>query len=259
MSEAHWKTGITDIGPNKIQIKGYDIAQIMDKLSYAEVVYLVLKGELPSKAEAALMNAILVSSIDHGASPPSVLATRTVASGGNSLNAAVAGGVLTIGDWHGGAIEQSAKLLQQWAAKAGSSDGDWDTLAGQLADWLDEKKMRMPGYGHRLHTADPRTAKMFEIAREHGYEGRHITLCRALENVLSVRRGKPLPINVDGAIAAVVSDMGFDWRLGKGFFIISRVPGLVAHAYEEATREKPMRKLGPMPFEYDGPATRDIE
>ena len=106
MSESNWKTAITDIGPGKIRVRGYDITEIMERLSYAEAVYLILKGELPSEAEAELMNAILVSSIDHGASPPSVLGTRTVMSGGNSLNAAIAGGVLVIGDSHGGAIER---------------------------------------------------------------------------------------------------------------------------------------------------------
>ncbi|MBK7143288.1 MAG: citryl-CoA lyase [bacterium] len=254
MSDAEWKTAITDIGPGKIRVRGYDIADIMANLSYAEVVYLILKGELPTKAEAALMNAILVSSIDHGASPPSVLGTRTVLSGGNSLNAAIAGGVLVIGDTHGGAIEQSAKILQEWAKK----EGEPSVLAAQIVDWLNQTKKRMPGFGHRLHNVDPRTGKLFEIAATHGYSGRHIEICKALETALAQKTGKQLPINVDGAIAAVISDMGFDWRLGKGFFIISRTPGLLAHAYEEMTREKPMRKLGPMPFEYDGPAERKI-
>jgi citryl-CoA lyase len=255
MSDADWKTGITDIGPGKINVRGYAIADIMEHLSYAEAVFLILKGELPTKAEAAMMNAILVSSIDHGASPPSVLGTRTVLSGGNSLNAAIAGGVLVIGDTHGGAIEQSAKILQEWAKK----DGSVDALADQILEWLDQTKKRMPGFGHRLHNVDPRTGKLFEIASRHGYSGRHIELCKALEKALAAKTGKSLPINVDGAVAAVISDMGFDWRLGKGFFIISRVPGLLAHAYEELTREKPMRKLGPMPFVYDGPAERKIK
>ena len=254
MSNAEWKTAITDIGPGKIRVRGYDIADVMQHLSYAEAVYLILKGELPTKAEAALMNAILVSSIDHGASPPSVLGTRTVLSGGNSLNAAIAGGVLVIGDTHGGAIEQSAKILQEWAKK----DGEAATLASQIVDWLSQTKKRMPGFGHRLHNVDPRTGTLFEIAETHGYSGRHIEICKALEKALAEKTGKQLPINVDGAIAAVISDMGFDWRLGKGFFIISRTPGLLAHAYEEMTREKPMRKLGPLPFEYDGPAERKI-
>jgi len=255
MSDEKWKTAITDIGPGKIRVRGYSITDIMEKLSYAETVYLILKGELPSKAEAALMNAILVSSIDHGASPPSVLGTRTVVSGGNSLNAAIAGGVLTIGDTHGGAIEQSAKILQELATKG----DDIDRIASELVDWLKEQKMRMPGFGHRLHNVDPRTSKLFEIAERHGYKGKHIELCKAIEKALAEKLGKKLPINVDGAIAAVISDMGFDWRLGKGFFIISRVPGLLAHAYEEMTRERPVRKLGPMPYEYDGPEDRKIK
>ncbi|NOY88017.1 MAG: citryl-CoA lyase [FCB group bacterium] len=254
MPEELWKTAITNVEPGKIRVRGYNITDIMEKLSYAETVYLILKGELPSKAEAELMNAILVSSIDHSATPPSVLGARTVISGGNSLNAAVAGGVLVIGDTHGGAIENSARIMQQWAKK----DDDVNNIAEELVTWLKENKKRMPGFGHRLHKVDPRTAKLFEIAQRNGYKGKHIDLCKAIEKTLEQKLGKKLPINVDGAIAAVISDMGFDWRLGKAFFIISRVPGLVAHAYEEMTREKPMRKLGPLPFTYDGPPDREI-
>jgi citrate synthase len=195
------------------------------------------------------MNAILVSSIDHGATPPSVLGTRTVVSGGNPLNAAIAGGVLVIGDTHGGAIEQSARILQEWVQRG----DDVTQLASQLVDWLKESKKRMPGFGHHLHKVDPRTLKLFEIAERHGYRGKHIELCRAVEKALTEKLGRQLPINVNGAVAAVISDMGFDWRLGKGFFIISRVAGLLAHAYEEMTRERPMRKLGPPPFKYVGP------
>lgn len=255
MADDKWKTAITEIGPGKIRVRGYAITDIMENLSYAEAVFLILKGELPSKPEAEMMNAILVSSIDHGATPPSVLGTRTVVSGGNPLNAALAGGVMVIGDTHGGAIEQGAKILQEWAKR----DGSPESIADQLVAWLSESKRRMPGFGHRLHTVDPRTGKLFEIAGRHGYSGKHIELCKALEKALANKLGKQLPINVDGAIAAVISDMGFDWRLGKGFFIISRMPGLLAHAYEEMTREKPMRKLGPLPFEYDGPAEREIK
>jgi citrate synthase len=258
MADKEWKTGITDIGENRIRVRGYDIADIMGKLSYAETVFLLLKGELPGKAEAELMNAILVSSIDHGASPPSVLGTRAVVSGGNSLNAAIAGGILVIGDWHGGAIEQAAKIMQKWSDKLDHDGSNAAEVALELVAWLKETKKRMPGFGHRIHTADPRTPKLFEIAEKHGFSGKHIQLCRALEKVLSEKLGRPLPINVDGAIGAVISDMGFDWKLGKAFFIISRVPGLVAHAYEEMNRERPVRKLGPLPYDYDGPADREI-
>ncbi|MEW6412105.1 MAG: citryl-CoA lyase [Candidatus Zixiibacteriota bacterium] len=254
MADNKWKTAITDATRENIRVRGYSVTAMMEKLSFAEAVFLVLRGELPSKAEAVMMNAILVATVDHGPTPPSVLAARTSMSGGNPLNAAIAAGVLAIGDTHGGAIEQAARILQEWAQKGLESI----EAANQLVSWLEENKKRMPGFGHQLHERDPRTTKLFELATTQGVKGNHVELCLAVEKVLAERTGRALPININGAVAAVISDMGFDWRLGKGLFVISRVPGLVAHAYEEMTREKPMRKLGPTPFEYDGPKERDI-
>jgi len=255
MENNKWQTAITEIGPGEIRVRGYHITDMMDNLSFAQSVYLILRGELPDEKEARMMEAILVSSIDHGASPPSVLGTRTVMSGGNSLNASVAGGVLVIGDSHGGAIEQSARIMQEWAKK----DGSPEQLAKELVADMRANKKRMPGFGHRLHKTDPRTVKLFEIAAGLNFSGRHTDLAKAIESELEKASGRKLPINVDGAIAAVISDMGFDWRLGKGFFMISRVPGLIAHAYEEMTTEKPMRKLGNTNYEYSGPPSRKIE
>lgn len=253
MADETRKTGITYIEPGTIRIKGYDIVDLMGRKSFAEVAYLILKGDLPTPAEARMMDAILTSSVDHGVTPPSSLAARTVISGGNPLNAAVAGGILTIGDTHGGAIEQCARILQERAARTGNTDD----LARELLDDLSARNMRMPGFGHRLHKTDPRTSRLFQMAAELDFSGRHQVLARTIEKLFA-KKGKPLPINVDGAIGAIISDMGFDWRLGKGLFIISRTVGLVAHAYEELTREKPMRRLGFADYIYDGPAARDL-
>ena len=118
MAEDKWRTAITDIKKGEIRVRGYDIREMMEKLSFSDAVFLILKGELPHKGESEMIRAILVSSIDHGVTPPSALSTRTVLSGGNPLNSAVAGGVLTIGDVHGGAIERCAKILQDWAKKS---------------------------------------------------------------------------------------------------------------------------------------------
>ena len=254
MAENGMKTSITKVAPGSIRVKGYDITELMEKKTYAEVVFLLLKGELPSPAQAKMMEAILVSSVDHGVTPPSSLATRVVASGGNPLNACIAGGILTIGESHGGAMEQCARILQEWAAKG----DDMNAVADQLVAHIRETGLRMPGFGHRLHKTDPRTVKLFEIANKHKFTGKHIDLAKAVEKKLAGATGKTLPINVDGAIGAVMSDMGFDYRIGKGFFIISRCAGLIAHAYEELTRYKPMRKLGLSDYEYDGPADRTI-
>jgi len=254
MEKETWKTSIAQIKKGEIRIRGYDITELMEKLTFSQVIFLILKGELPNSKESKMMEAILVSSIDHGATPPSSLATRTVISGGNPLNAAVAGGVLTIGDFHGGAIEECAKMFQQLSKK----DGELSSLSSELVKDYSARKKRIPGYGHRLHETDPRTVKLFKIAEKLGFSGKHLRLAQEIEKKLEETSGRKLPLNVDGAIAAVVSDMGFDWRLGKGFFIISRVPGLVAHAYEELTREKPMRRLGNTDFEYDGPKPREV-
>jgi citryl-CoA lyase len=254
MVEDKWKTAITDIKKGEIRVRGYDIREMMEKLSFSDAVFLILKGELPTKEESEMMRAILVSSIDHGVTPPSALSTRTVLSGGNPLNCAVAGGILTIGDVHGGAIERCAKILQDWAKRPDEASA----IAKEMVSDFIYKRKRIPGFGHRLHETDPRTVKLFQIAKDLNFSGKHIKLAQAIEVELANSLSKKLPINVDGAIAAVISDMGFDWRLGKGFFLISRVPGLVAHAYEELTREKPMRKLGDWNCEYDGPKERKI-
>jgi len=247
-----WKTAITKIEQGHIRLRGYDVTELMGRLSFAEAAYLALKGERPGEAEGRMMEALLVSSVDHGTTPPSSQAARLILSGGNPLNTAVAAGVLTIGESHGGAIEQCAKILQEGAARA----GDVEETAGQLVEEFRSSKKRMPGYGHRLHRVDPRTKRLYELARETGFGGRHMPLARAIEKHLEAKAGRPLPLNVDGAIAAVISDMGFDWRMGKGFFIIARTVGLVAHAFEEWNREKPMRRLVIDDSEYDGPDDR---
>jgi citrate synthase len=253
MADEKPRTNITSIAPGKILIKGYNIADLMSKKTFAEVVYLILKGELPTEAEGIVLNAILVSSVDHGVTPPSSLASRIIMSGGNPLNAAVAGGILTIGESHGGAIEQCARIFQEWAAR----DGEPEALATDLLRDLSARKIRMPGFGHRLHNVDPRTVRLFELADRLKFSGRHQLLAKAVEAAFK-KGGKELPINVDGAIAAVISDMGFDWRLGKGFFIISRTVGLIAQAHEERVRQKPMRNFRTVEHEYDGPLERDI-
>jgi len=253
MADEKPKTNITSIAPGKILVKGYDIAELMGRKTFGEVVYLILKGELPTGAEGKMMDAILTSSVDHGITPPSSLAARIIMSGGNPLNAAVAGGILTIGESHGGAIEQCARLLQEFAAR----NEEPEVLSKNLLNELSAKKIRMPGFGHRLHNVDPRTVRLFQMADELKFSGKHQKLAKAVEAAFK-KGGKELPINVDGAIAAVISDMGFDWRLGKGFFIISRTVGLVAHAHEERIRQKPMRNFGIVSHEYDGPEARNL-
>src|SRR6266478_4696255 len=174
MSEADkkavWNTAITRVQPNKVAVRGYDIAELMGRVSFGAAVYLILTGELPSPAVGRLMDAILVSSIDHGATPPSALAARTVASTGATLSASVAAGIMSINRHHGGAIEDCARHLKKVADRSSSESISMDEAATRTLAAMRETGERMPGFGHRVHTKDPRTERLFELAREAGVD-----------------------------------------------------------------------------------------
>lgn len=258
MSDLHWKTAITKIEPNHISVRGYDIAEMMGKVSYPQMVYLLFKGELPSENTGKLIEAMLVSSVDHGTTPPSALAALTVASTGAELNAAVAAGILAISRFHGGAIEECMHILHAVKMAKQENDLSDDQAAEQVIGEYRSEKKRLSGFGHRVHTDDPRTGKLFDLARELSVAGEYVALARAAEKALHKSLGKKLPVNVDGAIAALLCDMDFDPVFANAFFMIARVPGLVAHIYEERTRYKPMRKIHPTDVEYDGPDNRSL-
>jgi len=252
-----WTTKITKVEPNHLVTRGYRQEDLIGNIPFPHVVYLLLKGELPSKEHGQMMDAILTACIDHGVTPPSSMASRVVASGGVPLSTAVAAGVLSIGDAHGGAIEKGAKFLQEgvFRMKEGKTPED---MAKLLVKEAKEQQKRILGFGHRVHTSDPRTKRLFSLAEELKIAGDHTALSRSIEVELEKSTGKKLPINVDGAIAAIISDMGFDWRLGKGFFLLGRVAGLTAQVYEEQTEQKPMRKMFSVECDYDGPKERDL-
>jgi citrate synthase len=258
MSDLRWKTSVTKVEPNQVSIRGYPVDKLMGKISFAQAIYLVLTGEMPSAEVGKLVDAIFVSSVDHGASPPSVLAARTVASTGAELNAAIASGVLAISRYHGGAIQEAMHLFKDVATRM---EKEKRTETDAVRDVLNEMKKRgkrASGFGHRIHTKDPRTKRLFDLAQDLDLAGKSIQIALAVEKGLKDLLGKSLPINVDGAIAAVLCDLNLPPEIGNAFFIIARVPGLVAHIHEEKTRMRPMRKIHPQDFEYDGPEEREL-
>ena len=257
MTDKQWRTGITKNVDGEIHIRGYNLDDMIGSLSFVQTISLVLKGELPSKAEEKMMNAMFVACIDAGIAPPSVGAARKVFSGGNSFNSSVAAGIMTFGDYHGGAIEQSAKFLLDLLADKDTSN--LPKLAEEVvADFLANKK-RFLGIGHKIHKVDPRTVRLVKVANEAGFGGKYLTFMLEVEKQYRLAKpDKTLPLNVDGAIAAIICDMDFDWRLGKAFFIIARTPGLCAHIHEEWTREKPFRRLGMDEHRFDGVEDREL-
>jgi len=255
-----WRTALTSIEPNKILVRGYPLDEIMGRLTFGEAIYLLLLGECPSPGIGRLMEAILVSFIDHGATPPSTLAARNTATTGASLRACVAAGVLGFGRYHGGDIESCMEFLDAGLAlvRSGSSYTD---AAAQIVDRWKATGDALPGFGHRFHTRDPRAARLFQMALELEVEGTHIQMIRAVEMLLHTRQqpDEPsVPINIDGAIAAVCSDLGMPPTVANALFIISRVPGIAAQAQEEISREHPMRRIDPKDYLYDGPSERRL-
>ena len=233
MSKKKWRTAISWHFGNEAYVRGYKLEDLIGNLSFSEAIYLVLKGELPTEKEAKMLDAIFVSLVEHSIAPPSVIAARAVASGGNSLHVGVGAGVLAFGEAHGGALEGAMKFLQENINK-----NPYEVVK----EYFDNKK-RIPGYGHRYYKEfDPRSKRLLEIAKELGFFGKYVNFALNVEKAIEKIKGKKLILNVDGAIASIVSEMGFDYKIGKGFFIIGRAPGLVAHVYEELTIEKPFSK-----------------
>ena len=239
-----WKTALSAVEPNKILIRGYRVQDLMANCTFGDIIYLTFKGELPAANEGRMIEMIVVSSTDHSFLAPSIDATRFVASGGVPLQASVAAGIISLGDHHGGAIEQCAKLLQDSVQSV--------TAAAEIVSGFRARKQRVPGFGHPWHDRDPRTLTLIAAAKEWNLAGAHLALAESISNELQ------LPANIDGVISGIISDMGIAWQYGRAFFIIPRVVGLAAHAVEETVRERPFRAIDIKDVAYDGPPERDL-
>ena len=253
-----WRTAIIDADETHIRVRGYDVTDLMREAGFVDTVFLLHRGRLPTAGEKRVLDAVLVAVADHGPGAPSCAAARLAASGNRqSISAAIAAGVLAIGDEHGGAGEACMTLIAASLADNAAADStmDIDAAAARAFAHARESRTRVPGLGHRVHTVDPRVPVLFDLAAEAGVAGAGIRFVRALE-AAAAAAGKPLPINIDGALAAVLHDMGFPPPAGKFIFIIGRVAGLTAEVAEEHTREKAMRIR--IPVEYDGEAPRAL-
>lgn len=256
-----WETKITEIKKDEIRIHGYRLDELMGTRSFGDMVFLMLKGELPSVNEGRMLDIMLVSCIDHGVTPPSALAALTAASTGAPFNGALAAGILSINEHHGGAIENSMRMLMELKGildNLKDSGRDFKSAADTIVQRYKTQGRNLPGFGHRIHKNDPRTAKLISYAGEFGLDGGWIRLLNGLKDRIQSAYGNKLPINVDGAIGALLLELGIAPELANSFFIMARVPGLVAHIHEEKSIRKPMRRIDPVNHIYAGIPPRGI-
>ena len=254
---AGWRTSIVQADAENIRIRGYDIGDLMRQASFVDTVFLLHRGRLPEPGERKLLDAILVGVADHGSGAPSCATARLVASGNRqSLSAAVAAGLLAVGNEHGGAGALTMELIAVAAEKIRGQGLSIAAAAEAAVAESRQRGQRLPGLGHRVHTRDPRVAVLFELARTHQLAGLGVDFMLALEAAVRVQI-KPIPLNIDGALAALLFDLGFPPAAGMLMFLIGRVAGLTAEVAEEYEREKPMRIR--IPVEYDGEPPRSMD
>jgi citrate synthase len=245
-----WRTAIVNARDGEIWIRGRNVTSLMRESSFTDTIFLLHRGRLPDARERRLLDAILSASCDHGSGAPSCATARLAASGNRqSYSAAVAAGVLAIGNEHGGAGEQCMQLIASGVTRAKDRGISIEAAAAEVVTETRTGGRRLPGLGHRVHRIDPRVEVLFDLAREDGQDGDGVRFVIALQQAAAAAI-KPLPINIDGALAALLYDLGFPPEAGKLLFIIARVAGLTAEVAEEYNREKPMRIR--IPVEYDG-------
>jgi citrate synthase len=260
-----WTTSIIDIHPGEIDIRGYPIQQLIGELSFPDMIWLMLRGEVPERRRSKLLEAALVAAVDHGPHAPSIAISRMAVTCGLPLNGAMASAINALDDVHGGAGQQCMELLEDIVAHTTGDTVDVAVVEASLNRYVAEHGKIIPGFGHRFHGIDPRAVKLSELveaARADGVlKGRHAQAGALVEQVMTRRKGRAIPMNIDGITAVIYGELGFAAELGRGLFILSRSVGILAHAWEQ--KQEGVRIKGPMhrdiPFTYAGPARHDFE
>lgn|SRR5690554_50731 len=259
-----WQTEIIDMRPGEIRYRGYAIEELIGRIGFVEMIWLMTRGELPTQAQAELLEATLVGAVDHGPQAPSIAIARMAMTCGGSLNNAMASAVNVLDDVHGGAGEQAVELFQAIAERVEAGQVLTEATAQGLTEWRMQHGKIVPGYGHRFHPVDPRAPRLLslvEAAAERGeVSGLHACIASEIERQLQAGKGKPIPLNIDGATAVIYAELGVPAPLARGLFCLSRSVGVLAHAWEQQCQGG--RNKGPMPkgwlWEYTGHPPRRL-
>lgn len=263
-ARAWWQTDIIDIHPGEIALRGYAIQELIGSVGFVDTIWLMLRGELPTGAQASLFEAALVASVDHGPQAPSIAIARMATTCGVPVNGAMASAINVLDDVHGGPGQQCMELYLEVDAEL-ERIGDFEEAARVVLQRHREAGVRyFPGFGHRFHPLDPRKPRLLSLvddaAAKGVVDGRFAAIGRAVEDAINKGKPKPIPMNVDGVTAVIYCELGFTPQHGRGVFILARSVGILAHTIEQMTQGG--RIKGPMPksigYTYTGPVHRSV-
>ncbi|RWB96844.1 citryl-CoA lyase [Mesorhizobium sp.] len=250
--EEWWQTDIIEMRPGVIRLRGYEIQDLIGRVSFPAMIWLMLRGELPGEEQAALLGIALGAAVDHGPQAPSIAIARMAATCGVGINSAMASAINVLGDVHGGAGEQALAFYGDIAAALDAGVTLADAVASRLDRFFAEEKSYVPGLGHRFHPVDPRAPRLIELTRDFAargiVSGRFADIAEAVEAEVARRKGKKIPLNIDGATAVIYGELGFPPPLTRGLFVLSRSVGILAHAWEQSQQSD--RNKGPLPREW---------
>ncbi|MGY8524432.1 citryl-CoA lyase [Paracidovorax citrulli] len=263
-SQDWWRTRIIDMQPGEIRFRGYPIEELIGNVSFVQMIWLMLRGELPTREQSELLDAAMTAGVDHGPQAPSIAIARMAATCGVGLNSAMASAVNVLGDVHGGAGEQAVELYLDIARRTDEGATLEDAVAAGLAQYRDLHGKFVSGFGHRFHPVDPRAPRLLALVEQAAaagtVNGRFARIARGIEQALGAGRSKPIPMNIDGATAVIYAELGFPAPLARGLFCLSRSVGILAHAWEQTCQGG--RNKGPIPRQflcsYDGEPKREV-
>jgi len=251
----HYTTAISQIistpTDEDVVVRGHRLSDLIQNASFAEAVFLMLAGHMPSKGQARTLDALFVACVDHGVTPAAMIG-RAFASYGTNVPQAIAAGILLFGDIAGGAGDPMAQIMadalgEPLAAQQPIDDAQIEAAADAIVAHALQTSGRMPGFGIPAHATDPRAPALLKVAQESGAAGPYCRLLVAIERALAKAKGRPIPINLDGIVAALVLDFGFPMGCAAAFVMIPRSFSTLAHHLEEKAQNTRWRHV---PQEY---------
>lgn len=253
-SSKWWSTEIIDMSPGVIRFRGRPIQDLIGNVSFAQMIWFMVRGDMPTKDQAYLFECALVSAVDHGPQAPSIAAARMAATCGLGLNNVMATAVNMLGDVHGGAGEQCVELYQLIRQLQDNGQSLENAVKEGLSSWRAEHGKFVPGFGHRFHKpVDPRAPRLLglvdDAAKNGVVSGNFGAIGSQIEKELTAEKGgHAIPMNIDGATAVIFAELGFPPQLARGVFCLSRSVGILAHGWEQM--QQGGRNKGPMPRQY---------